>query len=81
MMRRLLFCVSISALLWQVTGVRADLPPVIPGASEGWLYELVRNAEMVLVVVDANDDDVLSETDEILEALSEHGIGACVVYG
>ena len=30
MMRRLLFCVSISAFFWQVTGIHAELPPLIP---------------------------------------------------
>jgi ribosome-interacting GTPase 1 len=46
-----------------------DLPPVALEGTEPWVFELVRYADLVLVVIDANDDDVLSLHDDMLSAL------------
>ena len=35
-----------------------DLPPIAPEWTEGWVYALIRNAELVLVLVDLASDDV-----------------------
>jgi ribosome-interacting GTPase 1 len=46
-----------------------DLPPVAEDWSEPWLFGIIRNADAVLLVVDASDDDVPAETDELFSQL------------
>jgi len=49
-----------------------DLPPVTAEYTEGWVYGLIRGADLALVVLDASEmalaADRLDEIDEILEA-------------
>ncbi len=37
-----------------------DLPPLDPSATEGWVYEAIKRADLLLLVLDAASDDLLS---------------------
>jgi len=49
-----------------------DLPPITPDYTESWVYNLIRNCHIALLVLDATDGDLLvdeaSEIRELLEA-------------
>ena len=47
-----------------------DLPPLTVDLSEGWLYGIIRGADAVLLVVDLGDEDVLSQTQTVLDLLA-----------
>lgn len=51
-----------------------DLPPVARDFSEPWLFGIIRQADAVLLVVDASDDDVLALTDGVVCWLQELNI-------
>ncbi len=51
-----------------------DLPAIDRDVTEPWVLGIVRNADAVLLVVDASSDDVLADTDEILTLLEERNI-------
>jgi ribosome-interacting GTPase 1 len=51
-----------------------DLPPLAPAWTEGWVFALVRNADLALVVVDLADDDVLEQVEQVKAQLAEHKI-------
>jgi hypothetical protein len=51
-----------------------DLPPLARDGSEPWLFDAIRRAHVLLVVVDASDDDVPASLNEVLEAFEEKGI-------
>jgi small GTP-binding protein len=46
-----------------------DLPPVHPDFHESWVYQVIRNADAVLLVVDLSDPDLLEDSDTALEEL------------
>jgi ribosome-interacting GTPase 1 len=43
-----------------------DLPPVHPDFPESWLYQLIRNADAALLVVDLSDPDLLEDLETTL---------------
>jgi ribosome-interacting GTPase 1 len=43
-----------------------DLPPIAPGLTEGWVYSIVRNADLLLLVVDLQASDLLEQTEELI---------------
>jgi hypothetical protein len=43
-----------------------DLPPVHPDFPESWLYQIIRNADAALLVVDLSDPDLLEDLDTTL---------------
>jgi len=47
-----------------------DLPPVHPEFPESWLYQIIRNADAVLLVVDLCDPDLLEDLDTTLGLLA-----------
>lgn len=47
-----------------------DLPPVHPDFPESWLYQIIRNADAVLLVVDASDPDLLEDLETTLGELA-----------
>jgi len=51
-----------------------DLPPLATAWTEGWVFALIRNADLVLVVVDLGDDDVLDQVERVKSQLAEHKI-------
>lgn len=51
-----------------------DLPPIYPGREEGWIFALIRLADVVLLVVDLSELDPLSPTDQIIQILSQANI-------
>jgi ribosome-interacting GTPase 1 len=51
-----------------------DLPAVKRDITESWVLGLARSADLVLLLLDAQSDDVLSETEELLGFLAEKGI-------
>ncbi len=48
-----------------------DLPPITPEFAEGWLYGLIRGADAALLVVDLSTDDLLSQTEMVLNLLAQ----------
>jgi len=51
-----------------------DLPPIAPEWTEGWVYALIRNADLVLVLVDLASDDVFEQVEQIRSQLATHKI-------
>ena len=51
-----------------------DLPAIQRDVSEPWVLGLARNADLILLVLDAQSDDVLSDTEELLAFLAEKNI-------
>ena len=46
-----------------------DLPPVHPDFPETWLYQIIRNADAALLVVDLSDPDLLEDLETTLAEL------------
>ena len=46
-----------------------DLPPVHPELHESWVYQIIRNADAALVVVDLGDPDLLEDLETTLGEL------------
>jgi ribosome-interacting GTPase 1 len=51
-----------------------DLPPLAAEWTEGWVFALIRNADLVLVLVDLGDDEVLDHVERVKGQLAEHKI-------
>jgi small GTP-binding protein len=51
-----------------------DLPPVTPEFAEGWLFGIIRTAEAAVLVVDLSSDELLSETEAVLDQLAAANI-------
>lgn len=51
-----------------------DLPPISEEHIEYWVLDIVRNADLALLVVDLSDDDFLEQTRVVLEKLEERKI-------
>jgi uncharacterized protein len=51
-----------------------DLPAVAPGWTEGWVFGLIRNADLVLVLIDLSSDDVLEQVEQVKAQLATHKI-------
>jgi ribosome-interacting GTPase 1 len=47
-----------------------DLPPVHPDFPESWLYQIIRNADACLLVVDLSDPDLLEDLETTLGQLA-----------
>ena len=47
-----------------------DLPPVHPDFPESWLYQIIRNADGALLVVDLSDPDLLEDLETALAQLA-----------
>ncbi|HXW13903.1 MAG TPA: GTPase [Terriglobia bacterium] len=47
-----------------------DLPPVHPDFPESWLYQIIRNADAALLVVDLSDADLLEDLETTLGQLT-----------
>lgn len=48
-----------------------DLPPVHPDFPESWLYQIIRNADAALLVVDLSDPDLLEDLETTLAELQK----------
>jgi ribosome-interacting GTPase 1 len=51
-----------------------DLPPVAPEWTEGWVYALIRNADLVLALVDLTGQDVSDQVEQLKSQLAAHKI-------
>ncbi|MBI2200972.1 MAG: TGS domain-containing protein [Armatimonadetes bacterium] len=51
-----------------------DLPPITVEFREGWLYGIIRTADVAALVVDLSSEDLLSQTETVLSLLSEANI-------
>lgn len=51
-----------------------DLPPIAPEWTEGWVYALIRNADLVLILVDLASDAVFDQVDQLRAQLADHKI-------
>lgn len=49
-----------------------DLPPISPEFTERWIPQVIRNADLGVLVVDLNDADVLEEIEFIVGTLEQH---------
>lgn len=47
-----------------------DLPPVHPDFAESWLYQIIRNADAALLVVDLSDPDLLEDFETTVSQLA-----------
>ncbi len=48
-----------------------DLPPVHPDFPESWLYQIIRNADAAMLVVDLSDADLLEDLETTLAQLAK----------
>ena len=48
-----------------------DLPPVHPDFPESWLYQIIRNADAVIQVVDLSDPDILEDLETTVVQLAQ----------
>ena len=46
-----------------------DLPPISPGLTEGWVYSIVRNGDLLMMVLDLQASGLLEETEMLLGEL------------
>jgi len=51
-----------------------DLPPIAPEWTEGWVYALIRNADLVLILVDLASDELFDQVDQLRSELVTHKI-------
>jgi ribosome-interacting GTPase 1 len=51
-----------------------DLPPIAPEWTEGWVFALVRNADLVLILVDLASDEVFDQVEQVRSQLLTHKI-------
>ena len=51
-----------------------DLPPLAEGYIESWLPQIIRVADMALLVLSARNDDILSQYEESLKVLETHKV-------
>lgn len=51
-----------------------DLPPVSEEHIEYWVIDIVRNADLVLLLTDLSDDDFLEKTQAVIEKLNERKV-------
>lgn len=51
-----------------------DLPPLARDYTEGWVYSHIRNADLVMVVLDLAAEDPQRDLQEVLALLGEEGI-------
>ena len=48
-----------------------DLPPISRNLTEGWVYSIIRNADLLMLVIDLQAADLLELTDMLLEELEK----------
>lgn len=46
-----------------------DVPPVHPEMTEPWVYAILRNSDVIWIVLDLASDDLLQDLESVLEAL------------
>lgn len=51
-----------------------DMPPIAPETSQSWVWALLRMSDGLLVVLDAGDDDVLDQTEDLLAFMEENNV-------
>ncbi len=51
-----------------------DLPPITEAGMEGWQFNIIRNSDALLFVVDTEDADVLSEIEVVIEQLKKRRV-------
>lgn len=51
-----------------------DLPPISLEFQEGWLYGIIRTADAAVLMVDLGSEDMLSQTETVLNLLSQANI-------
>jgi ribosome-interacting GTPase 1 len=48
-----------------------DLPPITEELTEGWVYSIIRNADLLMLVVDLQGPDLLEQTEVLLSQLEK----------
>lgn len=51
-----------------------DLPPIAAETSQTWLWALLRLSDALLIVLDAGDDDVLAQAEELLAFMQANNV-------
>lgn len=54
-----------------------DMPPITRDTYDGWMTNLIRNGDMILIMVDTAADDLLDGLEETIEVIIEAGIVLC----
>jgi len=53
---------------------RVDMPPIAPETSQSWVWAILRMSDGLLVVLDAGDDDVLDQTEDLFNLMEENNV-------
>jgi len=48
-----------------------DLPPIAPEQTEGWVYSIIRNADLLMLVLDLLADDLLEQAEMLFAELEK----------
>ena len=60
---------------WENVQVQlVDMPPIAPDTSQSWVWALLRKSDGLLVVLDAGDDDVLDQTEDLFNLMEENNV-------
>ena len=51
-----------------------DIPPVAPEFLEGWVFGIIRNADLIIIVVDISNDNSIQNIPFLFNALNENKI-------
>jgi len=51
-----------------------DMPPITRDSYDGWMTNLIRNCNMIVLMVDLSSDDLLDGLDEVLELIKDAGL-------
>jgi ribosome-interacting GTPase 1 len=60
---------------WENVQVQlVDMPPIAPETSQSWVWAILRMSDGLLVVLDAGDDDVLDQTEDLFNLMEENNV-------
>jgi len=60
---------------WENVQVQlVDMPPIAQETSQNWLWAALRLSDALLLVLDAGDDDVLTEAEEVIEFMRTNNV-------
>lgn len=51
-----------------------DMPPIAEETSQSWLWAALRLADALLLVLDAGDDDVLTQAEEVIDFMGSNNV-------
>ncbi len=51
-----------------------DSPALASNVSENWLGDMMRKADLILLLIDLSDDDILEKMDDVMKVLEQFKI-------